>query len=370
MNRKIWIVAGSVVAGALVVLFASRLSKSPEPEPRSAPAASGHPAIETDAKVEPQKALTAVLEISDFFARTAKLRSLFAEWVKSDPAAAAKMIVALEPKHRDYEAVESVARALSELDIPAALAFAADVQDHRVGDFIQRIALENWGRKAPADAARYILAQFPAAQQGRALGVFAKSWASTKPEAALAFAGLIKDPSAQASFMADAFDGYAQADPQNACAAWTALPLETAGRENLAAIISRNWSQTDAKAAAAWAATLPEEDASRVAALKPSIAAWSQTDPMKTAEFIDTLPRSHSRDEAILAYVDGASSAEPEAATQWAGKIDRPDLRRSAYGRIADSYAKREPSVSRQWLDSLSALPENWKNDLARRINR
>lgn len=319
--------------------------------------------------VEYTSAVTDALVIEDFFSRTAQLRELFAAWAKTDPAAAARRLAELHPKYRDYDAVGLVARALAQKDMNAAFEFAKAVDDYRLADFIQRIALEVWGQSDPHAAANYILAQFPEKQQARALDVFAKSWAERDPAASLAFAQKLNDPASKNYYLALVFDGYAARVPRGAVDAFSAMPPESVNRGNLANIISRNWAKNDPAAAAAWAATFTEDDPARGPALKQSIAAWSQTDPVKASEFIAKLAPGQSLDESIAVFVAGAVSAVPDSASEWAGSIQRPELRRAAYGSIATYYATRDIEEGQKWVQSLGALPDGWLKDIVRRMS-
>ena len=314
-------------------------------------------------------AVLEAIKIDNFLQRTTRLRSIFSIWAETDPRAAAAMLVQLEPKYRDYEAVGSVARALASLDVQAALQFAEQVKDKRVGAFILQITLEVWGEKSPEEAGRYVLGKFPPQEQGSALSVFAGAWAKREPEGALAFAQQVQDSHAKDVVLATILNQIAEANPDKAIAAWALMPPGNRARDNLAGIISRNWSKTSPEKAAAWATSLPEEDPARVEALKQSIAAWSKSDPKAASEFMLELPSGLSRDEAVGVFVNGISSVDPATATEWAGTIERFPERRAAYMRIAKYYAGRSAEESKAWLNSLSGLPLSWQNELVGRIN-
>jgi len=379
MNRQVLIIGGSLAVAAIILLAIFAPSPLREPKgpakittskPVTVPPSLPDNARANQERLDLRQEVGLALEEEEFLARTSRLRILFSDWAGSDPSGAARMLVEMHPKYRDYDAVAAVARALALRDPLLALEFAKQVDDYRLADFIQRIALELWGQKDPLAAAQYVLANFPEKQQAHALDVFAKSWGAKDPAAALAFAQNLPVTVSRDYYLAEVFTGFAAKNPQAALQKWNQLTDENANRESLANIIAKEWSQQDPEAAATWAASLAESDPARETALIQSMSALSQSNPVKASQMIDQLPRSESRDKVIIAFVNAVSPIDPDSATEWAKSIERHEMRRAAYQKIAQYYSTQDLAAGQEWINSLDAIPQSWLKDLARRINQ
>ncbi len=165
---------------------------------------------------------------------------------------------------------------------------------------------------------------------------------------------------------------WAQSSPADA-AAWVASSGSTTGRQrNYDSVIAADWAATDPAAAAAWAtqqdSTLQAANANgtgggggggrggRNSLLATAVNTWVAEGGVDDAgSYLNTLPPSTSKDQAVAAFVTGASSEDPAGSMAWAATISNPNLQLTAQDQVAATWNQTDPTGFNAYLATLPA---------------
>lgn len=286
----------------------------------------------------------------------------------ADPANAAQLVDLL--KNIDAGAIPSgVAQQLLNIG----LSKWAQVDPARAADFLSgydekslinrttyKALAENWATKDPGAALAWKdQQQDPDLRQNIALGIF-QSWASNRPDEALAYVrSHSADPDA-GSNIATVANSLAAVNPAAAKALVESLPPGD-GQATAAYNAAIRLAHDDPAGTAAWLASLPASVQSQAAGAVAT--QYASQDPQSAMDWINTLTGA-ARDNALTGYATNARDHGDgiSAALQISDEQQRGALARS----LAQVWMSTDPAAFHQWLTT-SGLPQETQDALATR---
>ena len=255
---------------------------------------------------------------------------LFESWTPRDPSA----IIASLSAAKNFPGIDrlrmNALEALVKTDPESALRAMRDWESRR---YIPRMdAVRAWAEKNPQYAAG-VAAKIGATAGGReALTTIGKAWASSDPQAALAYAATLPTMQNRA-LAAGAMVEWAGRDAKAAAAYVTALPDATL-RAGLAPFLVETWAKAAPQQALDWAqATLRGE--ARVTALGSIVGSIARQDVTRAAELVAGLDPGGSKNKAIASLVEPwfqKDGAAPVA--EWLLKLPEADAREAGFEKL------------------------------------
>lgn len=327
------------------------------------------------------------------------ISSIFSQWARSDPEAAAAALRGLEPGLA-AQALGAAASALVQKDAQAAWRLVRDfnpaLSRPRWGDPRQMV-IAQWAQTDPQAALEAAQSIPEAGVRSNAIANAIQTWAGNNPEAALGFAITLADSQARANalltFTHNQFlrpekllpvilehfppgDNYAMAvsslfsrwaaeDPRAAAAALSALPPGRA-LTNSASEIASAWmaSARNPSEVLRWLETLPPGQ-TRSAAISNAFRAWAEQDPAAAARGLAAL--TVGRGEAQAAIASSWARSDPQSALRWAAALPQPGERNTSIERVIGAWAQESPEAAAAALPSLP--PETRRKAMEAVIN-
>jgi len=321
--------------------------------------------------------------------RDAMMTALYGSWAKQDPKAflaqAGKMT---NPKAKDASTLTALTAWASQ-DPKGALDYlkqnpgaTAALNTQQYDAIIAGYAATN-----PAEAFN-LVSSMPDGQGRNSADTQAKTAAFQSLISALGDQGNFNDavaminqvqnnPQMKNQAMGSLISQWANESPMDAANFVAAMDSNTTPQRQKQAYdsqIAQQWAQTDPAAAAAWAA---QTDAAQLAAnaangtagggpgmgrggrnnsvLASTVGQWVAEGGVDDAgTFLNTLPASTTKDQAVAAFVAGASSQDPAGSMSWATTISDPVLEARTAGQVAATWQQTDPAGYNAYLATLT----------------
>jgi hypothetical protein len=273
---------------------------------------------------DPFAAFETALQTLSGEARDRSLYQSLMQIIPTDPAGAARLIVAMPASPSRELATVAAARAWAEDAPDRALAWAATLPRDAASSSALAVAniLEIWARQ-DAPAAKSALATLPegearAAAAERVAALFARA----SPAQALEWAATLPDGPTQERALSGAVSAWARQDP-SAAAAWTLATAPVPERGVLLAEVVSNWAVQDLPAAQRYVATLADT-AAQTKAATVLISYLVRQDPLAALAWAEGLAQTSVRNETTLAAYREWLANDPAAARAWAASRPAP----------------------------------------------
>jgi hypothetical protein len=231
-------------------------------------------------------------------------------------------------------------------------AFAAELVDRFGGGGDQRAELVGltaraWAATDP-DAGLAWADGLEGDLRDRALAQIADQFVGSAPDAGETVAGRISDPRARSGFMekaaqlrvsagvGDALAWISTLDPGDQAAAWRGA--------------AQQWSRLDPALAAGFAAATDDPVARRALA-DEAASAWARLEPDAAAAWARGLP-GDVQGSALGRVLARWSESDPAAAATSAGQIEDPEVRGNLLRKVVGHWARSDPAAAASWVTS------------------
>jgi hypothetical protein len=237
---------------------------------------------------------------------------------ESDPRAAALCAGQFPATALRVDAIEAVAIAWANQDLPSAIEWSHQLADENERQRAQICIAFEAARAEPLTALALAIPLNADPDRDELIRHAAGEWAATAPEAAAEWARRIENAPLRTRTLASIATVWAEMDPR--AAATLAIEELEAGRlrEDTVVGVVQRWAQREPADAAAWIVTF-EEGELRAAALYNLVKLWADQNPTEAGEWLKGLGPGSMRSLAIAAYVEQIAPAFPQQASQWAG---------------------------------------------------
>jgi hypothetical protein len=309
------------------------------------------------------------------------LRATMDVWSANAPERAVEWIVTL----RDQDVISSSLRAflfaVAESDPQRALRLKRDLaSDSRLarlpraefGWFDHNI-FAAWGRRSGSEAAKAALTLPEPSERRSAIRGALNGWASRDLQAALRFAGTVRQPLSPIDAVEAIIIGQPNIDPEELAAGILELPAGPVRTAALSKAMERIAESDPALAQRLIAEVPPSAAANQMHSIVAG--ALAARDPQAAAAFLAGVPRGRCRDEDFLKVGRSWARSDLDAALQWAANVPVEKLQQSAVSGALETWADTEPSSAATWAithlseekaaDMLSSICGEWsRSDL------
>jgi hypothetical protein len=326
---------------------------------------------------------------------SAKIATFFKAWAHIDPKAALRAAVMFKTAEAKTTAIAAV---IESADVTQAEALARAIKDWPEGtigrgqrnNFLAS-AMTKWAQIAPADVAKFFDSIQAAGRFNWAASTIAQNWATTDPQAALAWAqahgdadgfnnavnGAVcgwwsKDHAAAEAYalthlsdpsgrqLASHLANYIYSRDAERAKQWAAALPDLQARQQSATMLTMQMAWSDPKGASEWAVTLPADI--RDNSLRQAMHYWAASDPPSAGDWINGL-NGDVRDQATSAYAATLTKKSPSLAADWAMTISDTKTRDSSLDRIASEWLRKNAADATRWIQN-SALSIEQKQRL------
>ena len=337
----------------------------------------------------PAEALPGLLAAPNAPENAGKIRKLFSDWAKRDPAAAMEEAAKLDPNLRGTVLPNLIAKWTRQDPAATARWLAKLPPDDPLRDTLRFQYAEELATIAPATAAQFALDLPPSAARTEVLVNAASAWLAKDPEAAIAFIAQ-QAQGAKVLEFEGFFRAWSQLEPERAARAFAAqLPADRAhdpnrpllawvldpwfqkdpaaagifavselppdDRKEVLRSLAWMWCARDATAAGRWAAALPDGDGKNRALLQVAYA-WAQHDATQATAWLGSLPAGAAKDSAVDGFAEITFNIDPDGALAWLRAGSAPAQRIERLTRVWGWWAGSYPQAARDWLSSSTAL--------------
>lgn len=311
------------------------------------------------------------LETVPFAQRSDIVREMISTVAARDPMRAGRVALALPVGMIRNDAVKIAARAMTEREPLAAVAWAIGVTEREAGFFAVSAV---GGRLVEEPDQRPLLQRvqdLPAAS-GRddLLSAAAAQWARRDATTALAWVDGLAGGDLKARLLTSVGFEIAQTMPERAVEIAQRLP-ESRDRRLLIGAIGQTWVVRDAPAATAWARRLPAGPAREAAftgiasglgvtagprsVVEPSPLPLSNVPPVAHVPARpvepELLPPGPERERAIRQRFDTLLQTSPTMTGNWMTQLPAADRSQEMVDRLAREWLATNPAAAKQWID-------------------
>jgi len=276
---------------------------------------------------------------------------LLSAWAKHDPLAALDFS---EKNTGNSFARQTILSTWANSDLDGAMAWAnshfqgaPDQGNPWMVGVIRGIAASD-----PARATQLMQEMPQSRERGDALAALVPTVMAQGPDAAMAWADSLQDPSLRDRAMREIAPRLAEKDPRTA-ANWLAA-ANTADAANTMDDVMTAWMRNNPSEAAGYYETLPAGDL-RTEALSSMIASMASSDPNQAMTFLNN-HRGEATDAIYQEFVWNSARSQPELAASQIANIQDPQNRDRTYVKMIGKWMKRDPEAARQYLNS-GAVP-------------
>lgn len=132
-------------------------------------------------------------------------------------------------------------------------------------------------------------------------------------------------------------------------AQWVASLPPGFDQDDAAVIVADAWAESDPRAAIEWVANFADADL-REQANRQIAATWGSKDPNGAAAWLETMPNGTSKDAAIESFIIRINGKHHLMASEWANRIETPDLRSRYLQRTLGMWLTVSNSAAREWI--------------------
>ncbi len=302
------------------------------------------------ARKDPAAAAASLERIKDMQKRAQARNGLVNTWMQSDPEAAWEWVKTQPGTDNDYQdprfqALTAWAATDPDAALAAAQSLPANLRDKTLPQMIGR-----WAQNDPAGALK-AAESLPEELKHKALPQVISNWARTDPEAALAWVAANDD----LATMEDAFRNLTYSDaiePQKIYdLVMEKMPAGRAFQNTVSQVISR-WAQKDPVAAAAALKQMPPGDAFNSSAGN-LVRAWSKNDPAAAFGWAASLPEGSGKNDTIRNWFSYVADDHPELAVSYYRQLDAQQQKRVTTN-LVSSLVKSDPSAAITFSNSLN----------------
>ncbi|MFD0893850.1 hypothetical protein KBB96_10535 [Luteolibacter ambystomatis] len=189
-------------------------------------------------------------------------------------------------------------------------------------------------------------------ERGDALVSLVPTVMAQGPDAAMAWADNLRDPSLRDRAMREIAPRLAEKDPRTAANWLTAA--NTPDAANTMDDVMTAWMKGNPSEATGYYETLPAGDLRREA-LSSVIASMASSDPNQAMTFLNN-HRGEATDAIYEEFVWNSARSQPELAASQIANIQDPQNRDRTYMKMIGKWMKRDPQAAQQYLNS-GAVP-------------
>ncbi|HTB64135.1 MAG TPA: hypothetical protein VK737_11185, partial [Opitutales bacterium] len=336
---------------------------------------------------DPQSAVAYAKTLSGAQGRDA-LSTVFNTWATTDPAAAFAATGQISNLQMRGQMTRNAIVAEANLDPQAALAMTKSLPPGLQNMDDYSYAFSRMAMKNPSDAVA-ALAQMPAGyMQNLATQAVAADWADTDPQAALAWASNITNPTERQTALYYSLRHMSGSDAVGALAQIN-LISNANQRASATTDILSNLADTDPAAALQWVDKNTTGNTYN-RTISNVLAHLSTDDPTAAVNYIATMPPGTAKNNATSTTLNLWSQQDPQAALDWANQnLTGPDLnnatnnivrnliatdptsaesyvagmpdspaRTNAIQNLANTLSRQDPNTALDWLTNTPGLPD------------
>jgi hypothetical protein len=352
--------------------------------------------IEALTEIDPRQAFELAAKLEAY---SESVEAIFKNWVERNPVEAAACATNNTPNVYRRDAIEAVARAWAETDLPRAFQWLESLPEKDTIGVSARhsplaLILARWMDDDPDAAIRWIEERPPDSQSARLLAdVGLKTMYQTRDpllsakiismlplgESKTAWNNLMyrwwyEDPEGAIDWVEsqaedvqrDVLPAIAwelgERDPERALK--IVAKLGDKGAKVLDHVIA-GWANRQPAAAAEWLRGQPANPE----ALASVAFQWVQRDAAEAAEWINSVEEGPAKDRALSQVAERFASSHPEIAVEWIAAMRDAKARNEAYDEVVDFWIYVDPAAARKWLTTAS-LPEDMKTGFLKRLNK
>ncbi len=244
--------------------------------------------------------------------------------------------------------------------------------------------LENWGKKNPEEALRWLDERGDKGLRNRMMDGLLGGWADEEPEQAMAYAmefsgdagsshnavetvlhrwankdfeaarawvEEIEDPVKKEDALIDLIRSFSWRDPQKG--ADLAVEFKDNPRvlreiENMAWRMAR----TDPQGSVDWALEHLPEGNQRSQFIRRVVGEWADDDPEKAASYLGRISDERQRGSAYGAVASRMATSDLDGAIEWANGLEDGSMKDKALAGVAGQYAEQNPLKASEWLQT------------------
>lgn len=223
----------------------------------------------------------------------------------------------------------------------------------------ERMALEPWARKNPADALAYAANMPKSDDQINTVRRLLHIWAETDLPAALQWAEKNSDPQMH-NPLTGVLSDWANWQPEQAASYVAKMP---AGSNSLALanLVLARWAEASPSGAGRWAVRFTDE--SKTNACLTVLRSWCRRDAASAVEWIEQATSDSLRDVLLLETATQLAAQTPAYAAALADRLTDPAQREQGLARVFTRWVELDKEAAGKWLNSCR-LPEERKRAL------
>lgn len=207
--------------------------------------------------------------------------------------------------------------------------------------------------------ATQVLQELPFSQQrGEALRTLAPHVASLGLDGAQQWLSGIEDPKLIGGASAYLAEQFSKQDPAMG-ADWVSRIDDDAARARALSEVVDNWTDQDPSAAKAWIATLPYED--QLKAGPEFVSSYAKQDATAAADWLDSNASATNYQELLREFADGATRSDPVLALNYGNELNDESSRSRTVGRALWTLYKQDKNGAQNWIQN---------NDVPKRVQR
>ncbi|MEM6884804.1 MAG: hypothetical protein AAF571_07205 [Verrucomicrobiota bacterium] len=354
--------------------------------------------IAANMEINPQQTLAKLQQMPDDQERSRAIQYAIAALAGKDPARAFEMTQEYGLKDGRYESASTLFSEWGRQDPQAAAAVINQIADTKTREEAVENLLWTWGRQDPAAAWKWALENpggASSSQDTRSRTLHA--WANVDAVAALNAALSLEDASIRQASIPYIVNEWAE-DDQDAALDWLGQQedaklmsdvlqrlsyrdgisharLFQVMNENMPA--GQSYQHTVRNLMYRWADSDPAGAASAIAGLPPSEVRangihevayrWASSDPAAAMEWVQQLPRGNTYESARNSALRQIAQSDPDLAKSYYWKLSQSE-QSDAASQIASGMARRDPQQALQFAGSIS--DENARNNAQESIGR
>jgi hypothetical protein len=295
--------------------------------------------------VAAEQRILEIVRIDDPVERHDSLQDLALELMKTDPAAAFKLVFKIKDPEDRTAFSSNVLRRWGRLNPQAALdACNQYPADGEMKSYAIAAALGGWATTNPNEAIAWVETHLKGQNRRAALGSIAVSWARTQPLHAAQWASKLPNRMEVVAVLGVIMEKWAYFMPFDA-AEWASRIREQGMKDLMMSKVLFRWSDFYPLEAAQWLADHPAENW-----LLPRVAArWGRIDPNAAIQWIKKQPQTALMESCKSAMAVEWAYYSPEAAYNWVGQNVGGDLKQSAQGEIIETWTSDYPLECLVW---------------------
>jgi len=207
--------------------------------------------------------------------------------------------------------------------------------------------------------ATQVLQELPFSEErGEALRSLAPHIASQGLDQAQQWLNGIEDPKLVSGASAYLADHFSKQDPAMA-ADWVSRIDDEAARARALGEVVDNWTDKDPSAAKAWISTLPYED--QIKAGPDFVSAYAKQDANAAADWLDSNSSAPNYQELLREFANGATRSDPVLALNYGNELNDESSRSRTVGRALWTLYKEDKAEAQNWIQT---------NDVPERVQR